>query len=359
MSNALLTEEEVTLLRNELETAQNPLFFYDGDCDGLTSFLLLYRLHYRGKGIGLTSTARALDEKFVRKVQELQPDKIFILDIPTVTQEFIDQTKKPTFWIDHHPPLQRTNVHYFNPRLKDPEAYVPTSRMAWQVSQKEEDLWIATAGCMGDFHLPDFLDTFIAKYPQFLTQKEDLPTMLFKRPVGRLVKFFFFIQKGPQAEVRRSVKVLTRIQSVEEIFQQTTAQGKYLFKRFEQINQKYSVLLKQAKKAVTKNKLILFNYTEDQWSFTANVANELSGLYPQKIVLIVRKKSGEMKCSLRGKKVSQPLQKALLGIEGYGGGHPDACGAVIKEKDWESFLGQFKKAIGEEEIINTGNNQYR
>ena len=352
MSNALLTEEEVTLLRNELETAQNPLFFYDGDCDGLTSFLLLYRMHYRGKGIGLTSTARALDEKFVRKVQELQPDKIFILDIPTVTQEFIDQTKKPMFWIDHHPPLQRTNVHYFNPRLKDPDAYVPTSRMAWQVSQKEEDLWIATAGCMGDFHLPDFLETFIAKYPQFLTLKEDLATMLFKRPVGRLVKFFFFIQKGPQAEVRRSVKVLTRIQSVEEIFQQTTAQGKYLMKRFEQINQKYNVLLKQAKKTVMKSKLILFNYTEDQWSFTANIANELSGLYPQKIVLIVRKKSGEMKCSLRGKNVSQPLQKALLGIEGYGGGHPDACGAVIKEKDWERFLEQFKEAT-EEEITNS------
>jgi len=343
----LLTEEEVALLKKELETAQNPLFFYDGDCDGLTSFLLLYRIHYRGKGIGLTSTARALDEKWVRKVEELQPDKIFILDIPTVTQDFIDQVKRPTFWIDHHPPLERTHVHYFNPRLKHPDAYVPTSRMAWQVSQKKEDLWIATAGCMGDYHLPDFLDDFIAQYPQFLAQKEDLATMIFKRPVGKLIKFFFFIQKGDQGEVRKSVKILTRIQSAEEIFQQSSPQGKFLFKRFEKINQKYSVLLKEAKKAVNKSKLILFNYTEDQWSFTANVANELSGLYPQKTVLIMRKKSGEMKCSLRGKNVVMPLQKALQGIDGYGGGHPDACGAVIKEKDWERFLQQFKEAIGE------------
>jgi len=37
--------------------------------------------------------------------------------------------------------------------------------------------------------------------------------------------------------------------------------------------------------------------------------------------------------------------KSLVGIEGHGGGHPEACGAVIKEKDWEQFLQKFKEEI--------------
>jgi single-stranded DNA-specific DHH superfamily exonuclease len=63
------------------------------------------------------------------------------------------------------------------------------------------------------------------------------------------------------------------------------------------------------------------------------------------MVIITRNKSGEMKCSLRGKNVVVYLKKALEGVEGRGGGHPDACGAVIKEEDWDKFLTQFKEAL--------------
>jgi single-stranded DNA-specific DHH superfamily exonuclease len=63
--------------------------------------------------------------------------------------------------------------------------------------------------------------------------------------------------------------------------------------------------------------------------------------HPEKVVIIAREKSGEMKCSLRsGKNVvlAKMLEKALVGIEGYGGGHEQACGAVIKKEDFKQFL---------------------
>ncbi len=341
----MLTPKQVEFLREELKTAKNPLFIHDDDADGLCSFLILYRIHREGRGL-IFKTAPKLDKRTIPKVEEINPDKIFVLDIPIVEQEFIDLAKRPIFWIDHHPPLDRKNVHYFNPRLKDPDAYIPTTRMAWQVSQNPDDLWIATAGSLADYHLPDFIDSFIERYPQFLPKKEDLPTTIFKTPTNRLVKLFFFLLKGPSSEVRKSVKILTRITSPEEIFNQETPAGKFLFKRFEQINEKYEHLLEKAKKEVTSSKLFIFNYTEDHWSFTANLANELTALYPQKVILIVRKKSGEMKCSLRaGVPILEPLQRALVGIQGYGGGHPNACGAVIKEEDWTQFLENLKTEL--------------
>ena len=340
----MLTKKEIKLVREELVTAKNPLFFHDGDGDGLAAFLLLYRMHREGKSISLTSTSY-LGKMFLRKVWELNPDKVFILDIPVVEQDFLNEVRRPVFWIDHHPPLERYNVKYLNPRFKDPDAYIPTSRMAYQISGNESDLWIATAGCLADYYMPDFIDKFIKKYPQYLPKKKDLSTTVFKSPVSKLVKLFFFLQKGPQSEVRKSIKVLSRIHHPDEIFKQETNQGKFLYKRFVQINKMYESLLKEAKKCVTRSKLLLFNYTEEKWSFTANLSNELSALYSKKYIIIARRKSGEMKCSLRGKNVQSVLEKSLVNIEGRGGGHPDACGAVIKERDWDRFLVAFKEEI--------------
>ena len=340
----MLTEKQAELLRKELETAKNPLFFHDGDGDGLGAYLILYRIFREGKHVALTKTS-CLNINFLRKVEELNPDKIFVLDVPLMEQEFVDKAKRPIFWIDHHPAQNINNVKYFNPRIKDPEAYIPTTRMAYQISQHPEDLWLATAGCLADYYLPDFIDKFIEQYPDYLSKKEDLPTILFRRPVGKLVKLLFFMQKGASSEVRKSVKILSRIKSPDEIFKQETPQGKFIFKRFEKINKRYEILLKQAKKSVNRSKLILFYYSENQWSFTANLANELSGLYRNKFVIIARRKDDLVKCSLRGKNVLHTLTLSLENLNGKGGGHPDACGAVINEKDWDQFLENFKNIM--------------
>ena len=341
----MLTTAQITLLQEELKNAKNPLFLYDSDADGLCSFLLLYRIHREGKGIRVTDASK-IDEQLARKVTEINPDKIFVLDIPVLDQRFVDIVKVPIFWIDHHRPQEIKNVRYFNPRIKDPDAYVPTSRMAYQVSQNQDDLWIATAGCLADWYLPDFIGDFIDKYPGLLPEKEDLTTTLYKRQVGKLVKLFFFLQKGPSSDVRKSINILSKIKSPFEIFDQETAQGKFLFKRFEKVNAKYEEVLAQAKKNVNKGRIVLFTYNSSQWSFTANIANELSALCPKKVIIIAREKSGSMKCSIRAQfPIAGALEKALVGIEGYGGGHPNAFGAVIKTEDWPRFLENFKEEL--------------
>lgn len=341
----MLNPAQITLLQEELKTAKNPFFLYDSDADGLCSFLLLYRMHREGKGIRITNTSK-IDELLVRKVQEINPDKLFVLDIPVLGQQFVDMVKLPIFWIDHHQPQHIKNVYYFNPRVKDPEAYVPTTRMAYQVSQNPDDLWIAAAGCLADWHMPDFIESFIEKYPELLPQKTDLATALYKYPVGKLVKLFFFLQKGPNPEVRKSINILTKIKSPQEIFQQQSPPGKFLYKRFEKVNAKYEEVLAQARKNISKGKIVLFTYNSTQWSFTTNIANELSALYPKKVIIVAREKSGSMKCSIRAQyPIAGALEKALVGIEGYGGGHPNACGAVIKEEDWPRFLENFKEEL--------------
>ena len=43
--------------------------------------------------------------------------------------------------------------------------------------------------------------------------------------------------------------------------------------------------------------------------------------------------------------ISEKLQKALIGINGYGGGHEHACGACVKKYDYPRFLNNLKKEI--------------
>ncbi len=346
----MLTPHQVKTFRNELDTSKDPLFLFDDDPDGLCSFLLLYRLNREGRGI-VIKTLPIIDQRWVEKVREYHPDKLFILDMPIVEQEFIDSVKSPIFWLDHHPPLERTKINYFNPRVSDPDAYIPTSRLAYQIADNKKDMWISMVGCLGDHYLPSFQKEFLKKYPDLTKDTSDIGVLLFDTLVGKLVRVFSFLLKGKTSEMNKCVKILTRIKSPYEILNQETPQGKYIYKRFEKVDSKYQVLLEQAREQTKKlNKedpLLVFIYTEQSWSFTSELALELIHKHPEKIVIVARKKSGDFKCSIRSADlpISPLLEKALVGINGTGGGHERACGSSIPEEDWDQFLDNLRREI--------------
>jgi len=48
--------------------------------------------------------------------------------------------------------------------------------------------------------------------------------------------------------------------------------------------------------------------------------------------------------SIRSRKILIPeaLEKALNGLDGYGGGHETACGANVKQRDFREFINRLK-----------------
>lgn len=333
-----LTEKQITELREELNHCKKPLFFFHDDADGLCSFLLLYRHVKEGKGIPIKSVPK-IDDKFVRRVEEYAPDKIFILDVAVVEQSFIDSVKVPVFWLDHHEPLQRENIRVYNPRVYKKDDNTPATYSCYQIV--EQDLWIAACGCIGDWFIPPFIDKFKEKYPGLVDKEfKDPGDVLFETQLGKLVNILSFVLKGRTKEVIESVKILTRIDNPYEILRQETPRGKFIFKRYEKINEQYKSLLE---KAINKNDdedILLFNYKENKMSFTGDLSNELLHRFPEKLIIIAREKDDEMRMSLRSRDKLLPpvLEKALTGLEGYGGGHEHACGACVKKKDFKKFV---------------------
>ncbi len=334
-------------IREELDMCKKPLFLYHDDADGLSSFLLLYRYKKEGQGFIVKQTP-VIDERFLRKVEEYQPDKIFIVDIARVEDSFTDNVHVPIIWIDHHGPYDAGKTKYFNPRLKDPSLNLPASYLCYKVV--EQDLWVAMTGIVGDWvYHEETYKKFAEEYADLLSVDVKTPEKaLFDTKIGEMAKIFNFVLKGDVKSALQCAKVLTRIKDPYEIFNQTTSQGKYIWKKYKKVADMYDSLLADAKKSESDEKVILFKYYEDKTSFTGEVANELLYRNPEKIIIIARMKGGEAKCSVRsGKNIILPplLEKAMMNLGGRSGGHEHACGAVLPEENLKELIENIKKEI--------------
>lgn len=334
----MITTKQIQEIRDFLNKTENPLIFFDNDADGICSYILLKKYIGKAKGIPIKSSPD-LSIEYYRKIEEYQPDLVIILDKPLVNQELIDQIQVPIIWIDHHPPVKRRKVNYFNPLLEDPKDNRPVTYWCYKIT--EQNICIAMIGTVSDWHIPDFTNEFIKQYPNLLDKKVEPEEAIFNSKLGELIRIYSFAIKGDTTETKKAIEVLSKIETPEEILNQTTARGKFIYKRAEKFNKEYQELLKKAIKQYDKNdKLLIFTYTTKNTSFTNEVANELLYKYPEKLIIVGREKSNEIKMSLRSGKIEIPkiLEKALVNVKGYGGGHEHACGSSVAKNDFEIFI---------------------
>ncbi len=336
-----LRAQEYAEIRRELDECKNPLFFHHDDPDGLCSFLLFY--HYKKEGTGVVVKSQpCVNEQFLAKVREVQPDKIFIMDLALVSQEFIDEAKVPIIWIDHHEPQRmQGNVKYYNPRVHDPKDGVPASYLCYHVTNREQDLWLAMVGIVGDWHLTELAAEYSKKFPDLLPPTVTTPEQaLFDTKIGLLAKIFSFVLKGSTKDVKKYIRLLTKIKDAYEILDQRDDAGTKIYKRYEEINRIYAELFARAQASVNESRIILFTYEENEYSMTGELSNELLYRHPDKLILIGRQKGGHMRCSLRSTNIILPplVNESVRELGGHGGGHEHACGCSVPVEKFEEFV---------------------
>ncbi|NTV23925.1 MAG: hypothetical protein HGA85_06165, partial [Nanoarchaeota archaeon] len=279
----MIPENELTEFRDAVLHSARPLIFFDDDPDGVCSFLQMQKLNSEAKGV-INKATGMLDEQFLHKVEELDPDTVFILDVAEVSQEFLNKIHS-CYWLDHHEPHSLKNVKYYNPMVaskgKDNR---PTSYWAYRIAKK--NLWLAMIGCVGDWFLPDDLKAeFSEKYPELLPTRISKPEdALFSTQLGRLARVVSFNLKGSTRDAMTSVKLLSKIEEPDEILSQSTDAGKQLWKKYLKIHKTYEEI--KSRVAVTEEEVILFLYSEDEMSLTSDLSNEILYLYPDKFVII-------------------------------------------------------------------------
>ena len=342
----MLSEKQISQIKEELDSCKNPLIFYHDDPDGLCSYLLFYRYLKEGHGIPVKSTPK-VDDKFLNKVEEYSPDKIFILDIAMLEESFVKAVHVPIIWIDHHDPSDMRGIKYFNPRTNDLSYNIPVSQVCYDVVK--QDLWIAMIGISGDWIYSEYNEEFAKQYPDLLPSGiTSPPKVLFETKLGVLSQVFDFCLKGKTSTVQKCIKAIIQIKSPYEILNQETPQGKAIWERYAEIKEDYDGILNEVLAQKNDGKLIVFTYPDNNMSFTGGLSNEMLYRFPESIIVLGRIKNGTVRCSMRSPPtvdLKKILAEALQGVEGFGGGHEHACGCSVKVEDWELFVENVKKQV--------------
>ncbi len=348
----MLTQEELQEIREHLEKAQNPIFYYDNDADGLCSFLLLRRFIGRGKGVAVRSFPD-LNIQYARKSVELNADYVFVLDKPVLSREFVKEIESiglPIVWIDHHDvPGEDFSTTYGNffsfNSAKNGGAGEPVTCVCYNVTERKEDMWLAMAGCVSDHFLPEFKEEFAEKFSEFWGRKIVDPfDAYFRTELGRIAQSFNFGLKDSVSNVVKMQNFLVSIKSPSEVFSEVPANYNFR-KKYQEIKKKYDVLLSKARRNVGE-RLVFFEYGGDL-SISSDLANELCYSFPGKYVVVSYIKGNVANLSFRGKGVKAILERVLQEIPGGGGGHEDAVGARVSASD----LGKFKELVEREIMV--------
>ncbi len=355
----MLTKKQVKEIHEHLERAQNPIFFFDNDCDGLCSFLLLQHWLGRGKGVSIKGSA-SLEKEYFRKISELNADYVFILDKPKVSQEFFDKVNQinlPIVWIDHHALAQEIPdfVNYYNPLvkkktkkinfLKEESIAEPVTALCYQVTQKKDDLWLAVAGCLSDKFVPKFYSRFFKKYPELCIKSKSAFEILYNSEIGKLALILNFALMDRTTNVVNMLWYLNSAKGPYDVLNENK-KNKAMHLRFNQIDKKCKKLMEKAK-IIGENcgKILFFQYGGD-FSMSAEIANRLSYLFPEKIICVAKIKESKINISVRGENIKEAVEKSVQLLEdATGGGHPNAAGAQINIKDWEKFKETFEQLV--------------
>ncbi|MEW6063135.1 MAG: DHHA1 domain-containing protein [Nanoarchaeota archaeon] len=340
----MLTETELKEIRSSIKKAKNIVVIFDGDADGLCSYLTLKKVMKCSYGIAAKSSPILKEEIYINKIKEINPDLVVILDKPIVAQEFIDKINARVIWIDHHLPLKRKNVQYYNPRIRDISDNTSVSYLCYKTAKK--GLWVAAIGVIGDFQYSNIFKSVEKKYG-LVGNTKDPGKILFKTKLGMLARIYSFMLKGRNKDVRKYISLLEKIEDPREILEQSTENGKLIFERFKEIYKEYKLLLDDALKHKTKEEVLSYVYLDKKMSFTGELSNELIYRFPSKMIIAGRIKNNRVRLSIRSNKhnLLGIVEEAVSGLDGYGGGHEHACGAYIAESDLELFINRIKMLI--------------
>ena len=344
----MLTEKQINGIKEHLNKAQNPLFFFDNDQDGLCSFLLLQKYIGRGKGFPIKSTP--LDVNYFRKINELNPDYIFLLDIPDVKEEFFEEVRKlnlPIVWIDHHiydieniPKF----VDYYNPFSKKSELS-STTDLCYQVTRRKEDLWLAIVGSISDKFVPPYYSNFRKEYPELTIDSKDAFEIFYNSDIGKIAQLLGDGLKDTTTNVIKMVKFLMKSRGPFDVLQEVP-ENREMHEKFNIISKKYNKFIEKAKSEVKESdKLVFFEYGGNM-SMSAALSNRLSYLFPGRFIFVAYIKEDFVNISGRGKNVKTILEKVLKDFDNAkGGGHEDAVGARIMKRDLEKFREKVKDIL--------------
>jgi len=333
----MLSKQELEEIRNILERSQNPLFLFDNDGDGLSSFLILKKSLDRGKGFFIKSFPE-LDPAYLKKADEFNSDIVVVLDYGMISKDFIEAAQEKNLEvmaIDHHDVPKINEINFFTSYpTKEPTSYI-----CQKVFNQKQTEWLALIGCISDVFLPEFHENITKEFPELTNGKKDPLDILFTTELGKIAMIMNFGLKDTTTNVMKLIRFTESCNSPQD-FLSETKENKYWHEKYAR---SMNFIKKMAEKAKTHDNKIILEYSGET-SMSSEISNFVLQQNRDKLIAVIYKKSGTCNVSLRGKKAKIILEKIIKELPNItGGGHAEACGARVPTDDLERFKEIFLK----------------
>ncbi len=332
---------------------RNKLIVHHRDVDGSCSAAILRRAaDFKTMSIKDPYLTDETAEKLIKR----KPDFIIFLDLAVDERwdkmELLKKQLRNTeiVVLDHHTihkDLNQFDILHINPMFDKGGQYVPTSLLIFDLLQgigfdMTESLWISAIGVVSDYgHKtnPDFMKMVKKKHPDLLDNED-----IFKSKIGEASKLIYsaVICKG-EFGVKKVIKSLVNSGSLDEFME-----DKLLVEWKDEVDKEIDRVMSEfeEKKEVVGD-VVSFHIKTDL-GIASIIANNITNKYPEKTTMVIKDYGNGWKISTRcptGKvNLAELIKEASDGI-GYGGGHPKASGAFVK--DLEEFKKRFLSLINQ------------
>jgi single-stranded DNA-specific DHH superfamily exonuclease len=303
-----------------------------------------------GKKSFSISQPMPMDKNLIQRIQTTLPTKIIFLDLAVDQQQSILKRLGSIcdiLIIDHHQFIKnmssRSVVHY-NPRFTRPKIYQSTSYLVYKICSKVMDisdlLWIAVVGMIADYNLKDSKDLVEEAEKKYAVKINE---SLFARMAD-------MISAARATKALTCEEILGIIEKIEDPknFESVSGSEK-LIESYQKMENEIIALLSDAEAVSEKiGNLFIYNI-KSMYNLRSDLSRKLSEKHPNKMIIVYEKSGGKAKISARNQgtiDVAKVLQKAILGMRAAAGGHENAAGATLEEKDWEEFKQRLLEMVG-------------
>jgi len=337
---------------NKIEKNDEVVIIYNNDADGICSCVLIdkFLMEKTGKKSFSISQPMPMDKNLIQRIQTTLPTKIIFLDLAVDQQQTI--LKKlgsicDILIVDHHQfikDMSSNSVVHYNPRFDKPRIYQSTSYLIYKICSKlmdmSDSLWISVIGMIADYNLKDSTDLVEEAEKKYATK----------------IKESLFARMADMISAARATRELTCeeiLEILEEIkdpkgFESVSGSEK-MIESYQKMENELIAMLSDAEAVSEKiGNLILYNLSS-KYNLRADLSRKLSEKHPHKLVLVYEKSGNKIKISGRNQDVidvGKVLKRAAIGMKSSAGGHENAAGATIEEKDWEEFKQRLLELVG-------------
>jgi single-stranded DNA-specific DHH superfamily exonuclease len=323
------------------------LLIHHKDADGLCSAAVFLKVA-KSLGVEPTKVVASSNEEAAQMLDEMRSfERIVILDIDiSYLKKELDDSEKSMLIIDHHPPrqdLSSEKIVYINPRLLDPSVYQPVSYLMWKMFSKVANIreaeWMAALGTIADLGFEDCKD-LIEKFTDS-RRKYDLPKTVIWKDAEMLDGYM--AERG----YADAMKLILKFKSFDEF--RKDGEVKAIYERFSERYGTVEKMFWRNAKEMKEINLLISEIDSDDRVVSSLLSTNLALERPGMVVIIMRKTDGmyaiNARCQREDINLGDIMIRSADDLNG-GGGHANAAGGTIKERNGTLFRERVIKELG-------------